>query len=62
MFNLKSCQPDIEKTFLYAKDPYEVKYTQLINKHKNVLSRHCNSNPKAFIECTSDKVDTCDNY
>ena len=60
ILNLKSYQPDIEKPYLYAEDPYEAKYKQLINKHKNVLSSHCNSNPKAFIECTSDKVDTCE--
>ena len=26
LLNLKSNQPDIDKIYLYAKDPYEVKY------------------------------------
>ena len=32
LFNLISQQPDVDKTYLYAKDPYEVKYQMLINK------------------------------
>ena len=30
--NLIENQPDIEKIYLYAKDPYESKYSYLINK------------------------------
>ena len=26
LFNLISNQPDVHKTYLYAKDPYETKY------------------------------------
>ena len=29
-------QPDIDKMYLYAKDPYEAKYKYLINKHEKV--------------------------
>ena len=36
-------QPDIDKIYLYAKDPYEVKYQFLINK------RECNPNKKPKI-------------
>ena len=32
LFNLVCQQPDIDKTYLYAKDPYEAKYQFLILK------------------------------
>ena len=32
LLNLIKNQPDINKTYLYAKDPHEVKYQFLINK------------------------------
>ena len=32
LLNLIKNQPDINKTYLYAKDPYEGKYQFLINK------------------------------
>ena len=31
LFNLISWQPDIDKIYLYAKDPYEEKYQVLIH-------------------------------
>ena len=31
LFNLISYQPDINETYLYAKDPYKAKYQFLIN-------------------------------
>ena len=34
LFNLINQEPDIDKVYLYAKDPYEVKYQLLINKEK----------------------------
>ena len=34
LFNLINHQPDIDKIYLYAKDPYEAKYQFLINKQK----------------------------
>ena len=34
LFNLINHQPDIDKIYLYAKDPYEAKYQFLINKKK----------------------------
>ena len=34
LLNLINNQPDIDKIYLYAKDPYEAKYQYLINKGK----------------------------
>ena len=34
LFNLINHQPDIDKIYLYAKDPYETKYQFLIKKRK----------------------------
>ena len=42
-------QPDIDKTYFYAKDPHEAKYQYLINKREKVGLNHYD-NPKAFIE------------
>ena len=42
-------QPDIDKIYLYAKDPYEAKYQYLINKREKVGLDYFND-PKAFIE------------
>ena len=49
MLNLISYQPDIDKIYLYAKDPYEPKCQLLINKRKGVGLKPYN-NSKAFIE------------
>ena len=35
LFNLISHEPDINKIYFYAKDPYEAKYQLLINKREN---------------------------
>ena len=53
LLNLISNQPDIDKIYLYAKDPYEDKYQYLINKRERVVINHLN-NPKAFIEYSND--------
>ena len=43
LFNLINQQPDIDKTFLYAKDSYEAKYQVLINKRESTRLKHlCN--------------------
>ena len=34
LLNLINNQPDFDKIYLYAKDPYEVKYQHLIKKKK----------------------------
>ena len=46
-------QQDIDKIYLYAKDPYEDKYQYLINKRERVGINHFND-PKAFIEYSND--------
>ena len=48
LLNLINNQPDIEKTYLYAKDPFEDKYQFLIKKGESIGLKHFN-NPKAFI-------------
>ena len=35
LFNLINEQPDIDKIYLYAKDPYEAKYQFLIKKRES---------------------------
>ena len=35
LLNLINNQPDIDKIYLYAKDPYEAKYQLLINKRES---------------------------
>ena len=49
LFNPINHQSDIDKIYLYAKDPYEAKYEFLIEKHKDVGIKHFND-LKAFIE------------
>ena len=49
LLNLIKKQPDIDKMYLYAKDPYEAKYQPLINKRKSTGLKHFNDS-KAFIE------------
>ena len=53
LFNLIIQQSDIDKIYLYAKDPYEAKYQFLINKWKSTGLKHLN-NSKAFIEYSND--------
>ena len=49
-------QPDIDKIYLYAKDPYEAKYQFLINKRNSTRLTHLND-PKTFIEYSNDMQD-----
>ena len=49
MLTLINHQEDIDKTYLYAKDPYEAKYNLLINKREKVGLDHFND-PKVLIE------------
>ena len=49
LLNLIHNQQDIDKIYLYAKDPYENKYQYLINKRKSLGLKHFND-PKAFIQ------------
>ena len=56
LLNLINNQPDIDKIYLHAKDPYEKKYQYLINKCENVGLNHFND-PKAFMEYSNDMQD-----
>ena len=60
LLNLINNQSDIDKIYLYAKDPYEKKYQYLINKCEKVGINHFNG-PKAFIEYSNDMQDVYKN-
>ena len=57
LLNLINSQPDIDKLYLYAKDPYEAKYQFLISK-KGL--KHFND-PKSFVEYSNDMHDVYKN-
>ena len=59
-FNLISQQPDIDKIYSYAKDPYKAKYQFLINKRESTGSKHLNDS-KAFIEYSNNIDDVYKN-
>ena len=56
LLNLINNQLDIDKIYLYAKDPYERKYQYLINKGEKVELDHF-KDPKAFMENSNDMQD-----
>ena len=58
--NLINNQPDIDKIYLYAKDPYEAKYQYLIYKREKVGLDHFDD-PKAFMEYSNDMQDVYKN-
>ena len=60
LLNLKNNQPDIDKIYLYVKDPYEAKYQYLISKREKVGLDHFND-PKAFMEYSNDMQDVYKN-
>ena len=60
MLNLIENQPDFNKIYLYAKDPYQAKYQYLINKRETVGINHFND-PKAFIEYSNGMHDVYKN-
>ena len=60
LLNLINNQLDIDKIYLYAKDPYEKKYQYLINKREKVGLNHFN-NLKAFMEYSNDMQDVYKN-
>ena len=49
LLNLIENQPDIDKIFLYVKEPYEAKYQYFISKRESVEINHFNDR-KLFIE------------
>ena len=46
-------QPDIDKSYLYAKEPYETKYQFLINKRESTGFKHFNDS-RDFIKYSND--------
>ena len=58
--NLINNQPDIDKVYIYAKDPCETKYQYLINRREKVGLNHFND-PKAFMEYSNDMQDVYKN-
>ena len=60
LLNLINNQPDIDKIYLHAKDPYEKKYQYLINKREKVGLNHFNDT-KAFMEYSNDVQDVYKN-
>ena len=58
LLNLIENQPDIDKIYLYAKDPYESKRQYLINKREGVGINHFN---EAFIDYSNDMHDVYKN-
>ena len=55
-FFLINYEPDVDKIYLYARDPYEAKYQLLINKRRNTSLKYLNDS-KAFIEYLNDMYD-----
>ena len=56
---IKHQQPDVNKIYLYIKDPLESKYQLLINRREKVEIENLRRNPKAFIDY-SQKTDDVD--
>ena len=54
--NLIKNQPDIDKIYLYPKDPYEAKYGYLINRREKVGVDHFHDS-RAFIEYSNNMQD-----
>ena len=53
-------QPNVDKIYLYVKDPFESKYQLLINGRENVEIKAL-KNPKAFISYLQTIVDIYEN-
>ena len=53
--NLINNQPDIDKIYLYAKDPFEVKYQYLVSRREKVGLDYFND-PKPFMEYSNDML------
>ena len=56
LFDLANHEPHIDRTYLYAKDPYRAKYQLLINKRESAGLMYLN-NLKAFVEYSNDMDD-----
>ena len=58
--NLIENQPDIDKKYLYAKDPYEAEYQHLIKIREKVGIYHHND-PRAYVAYSNDMCDVYKN-
>ena len=56
LLNLTDHKPDIDKSYLYAKDPYKAKYQLLTKKRESTGLKYLND-LKAFIEYSNDMDD-----
>ena len=56
LLNLINNQLDIDKIYLYAKDPYEAKYQYFINKREKIGLNHFDD-LKTFIEYSNEMQD-----
>ena len=56
LLNLINSQPDIDKLYVYAEDPYEEKYQYLFNKSEKVGLDHFKDS-KAFMEYSNNMED-----
>ena len=56
LLNLINNEPDIDKIYLYGKDPYKAKYQLLINKRESTGLIYFNDS-KTFIEYSNDMDD-----
>ena len=60
LLNLINNESDIEKIYLYTKDPFDAKYQYLINKREKVGLKHYDD-PQAFIEYSNNMQDVYKN-
>ena len=56
LLNLINHEPDIDKIYLYAKNPYEAKYQLLINQREGTGLKYLNDS-EAFIEYSNNMDD-----
>ena len=60
LLNFKNNQRDIDKIYLYAKDPYEVEFQYLINIREKAELNHYDD-PKAFMDYSNNMQDVYKN-
>ena len=48
LLNLINYEPDVDKIYLYAKDPYEAKYQLLVNRRESTILNYLNDS-KAYL-------------
>ena len=61
MLNLVNYQPGFDKIYLYAKDPYEVKYQFWITKQQSTDLKKNFNDSKAFIKYLNDMYNIYEN-